>query len=757
MGDTETEDPPVDSEPVPTSDDALANLGVAQMDAPLAMRQSFYAPTIGARVRRPGQAEVAGTGARDAVNGRHNWVPIGPRNVGGRVRAIAIDPVNRQIMYAAPAAGGVYKSLDGAESWFPLWHDEPSLSLGALSICRANTQVIWAGTGESEAGGGETIPGAGVLRSPDGGETWRQPNAAELILGARVHALAAHPVVDDRCWAATDLGLFKTMDGGRTWTQYLGDRAVTDVVFATIGADLRLFAVLGGFGVDPGPPERHRPLVLRIDQPDHTDVPTLPQSTLLTNALPNGSPDTTVADPVFPLAGTFPAPAAGAGEPADAKLALYPGGAAGFADPVLYVVYANNAGNHFGLFRCRNLDAATPGALTWTRIPPLPLFRNELQGTYNLALAVSPANPNHLAFGMVELYLHENANANNPTVAQWKRAQMFDLFMIERGHHADHHHLVFAERPSAPFDGGLAAGTIVLWDANDGGVSACSNWPGSTTYPIGGENPNVRAEAILPIPAGAPVWRKRSHGISATQMYDLTQHPRLPTVLGCGFQDNGAFVSTGGPSWQMLLAADGGFVAFDPDDPYRLLVTWQSGVSEARFPGVLKDALPLLGEGVQNGLWPRELTDGFLRRDQPLFVADTVFHPSQPGRVFIARRNRVYGTRLTTGDRWIPEPVGHGIEIVHRPTTVNPQRSHIEVADTPGARALGFFAQRATTEAREDPRVVSRLRSLAGQPFVVTNGQELQLTFASDTGTTPVIRVPLTVGAGNLPVNGDRR
>ena len=235
-------------------------------------------------------------------------------------------------------------------------------------------------------------------------------------------------------------------------------------------------------------------------------------------------------------------------------------------------------------------------------------------------------------------------------------------------------------------------------------------------------------------------------------MYDLTQHPRLPSVLAfCGFQDNGAFVATGGPSWQMLLAADGGFVAFDPDDPYRLLVTWQSGVAESRFPGVLHGALPLLGEGVQNGLWPRELSDGFLRRDQPLFVADTVFHPSQPGRVFIARRNRVYGTRLTTGDRWIPEPVGHGIEIVHRPTTANPARSHIEVADTPGARALGLIAQRATTEAREDPRVVSRLRSLAGQPFAVTNGQELQLTFASDTATTPVIRAPLTVGAGNLP------
>ena len=97
-----------------------------------------------------------------------------------------------------------------------------------------------------------------------------------------------------------------------------------------------------------------------------------------------------------------------------------------------------------------------------------------------------------------------------------------------------------------------------------------------------------------------------------------------------------------------------------------MLVTWQSGIAETRFPGRLRQALPLLGDGVQDGLWPRELTDGFLHRDRALFVAETAFHPTQPGRVLTARRNRLYGTRRDDRRPLGPEPLGHGFEIVHR-------------------------------------------------------------------------------------------
>src|SRR5690606_26061769 len=65
-------------------------------------------------VEFPGQAAVNAplASGRQATPGQHNWIPTGPRNVGGRVRALAVDPNDPNILYAGPASGGVHKSLD---------------------------------------------------------------------------------------------------------------------------------------------------------------------------------------------------------------------------------------------------------------------------------------------------------------------------------------------------------------------------------------------------------------------------------------------------------------------------------------------------------------------------------------------------------------------------------------------------------------------------------------------------------------------
>src|SRR5690606_5257257 len=170
---------------------------------------------------------------------------------------------------------------------------------------------------------------------------------------------------------------------------------------------------------------------------------------------------------------------------------------------------------------------------------------------------------------------------------------------------------------------------------------------------------------VLPLPANVMTWRKRSHGISASQMYDLTQSPLLPTMAACGFQDNGVYVTTGGDTWHFVLGADGGFVAFDPTDPYRFLATWQSGISEVFFAGRIGDRLPPAGFFVQTFLWPREVALGFLPNDFPRFVADTVHHPQRPHRILNTRGNRLYGTR--DGETWAPEPVGRCIELQYQP------------------------------------------------------------------------------------------
>src|SRR5262245_48478632 len=217
MSDTPVD--PIEADPPPPPEEGLATpaspleKNPTPFDAPRDVKAQFYrgaGATVGASVRAPGDAETVGAGGRAPVRGQHNWVPIGPRNVGGRVRCITVDPGNARIMYAGPASGGIFKTIDAGETWFPLWHDEPSLSMGALAVSPSNASVVWAATGESATGGGETIPPSGVWRSTDRGVTWPPSAAAQAAFGqARVTALAPDPSTDAVCWATTDDGVFR--------------------------------------------------------------------------------------------------------------------------------------------------------------------------------------------------------------------------------------------------------------------------------------------------------------------------------------------------------------------------------------------------------------------------------------------------------------------------------------------------------------------------------------------------------------------
>src|SRR5262249_15831891 len=101
------------------------------------------------------------------------------------------------------------------------------------------------------------------------------------------------------------------------------------------------------------------------------------------------------------------------------------------------------------------------GAGPWPVVTFFGDFRDEDQGDYGLAIAVSPRNIGVLMLGMVEIYLTRNADNSNPGTATWSRAQWWQFFGFDRAHHADHHQLVFDRTTNPPG----------LWTANDGGVS----------------------------------------------------------------------------------------------------------------------------------------------------------------------------------------------------------------------------------------------------------------------------------------------
>src|SRR5207245_273237 len=112
-----------------------------------------------------------------------------------------------------------------------------------------------------------------------------------------------------------------------------------------------------------------------------------------------------------------------------------------------------------------------------------------------------------------------------------------------------------------------------LWVGSDGGISYTDDF--LAAYP-----PPILPASFGPPPTPKPRWRKRSYGIVAAQFTGFASHPAFPFICGGGMQDNGTFVSYGGPTWYRLFGADGGEIGFDPGDPRHFFASWQSDIEE---------------------------------------------------------------------------------------------------------------------------------------------------------------------------------
>ena len=166
------------------------------------------------------------------------WRQIGPFR-GGRALTIEGVPGEPDTYYFGAVAGGVWKTTDGGANWKPLFDKEPISSIGAITVAPSDHNVIYAGTGEG-AIRGDTTYGTGVFKSIDCGKTWtnvglkdtRQigalivdPRNADVVLVAALgHAFGPNQ----------ERGIFRTTDGGKTWTKVLSKDENTggiDVVF----------------------------------------------------------------------------------------------------------------------------------------------------------------------------------------------------------------------------------------------------------------------------------------------------------------------------------------------------------------------------------------------------------------------------------------------------------------------------------------------------------------------------------------------
>ncbi|MBK8978256.1 MAG: hypothetical protein IPM29_20315 [Planctomycetes bacterium] len=183
---------------------------------------------VGAFQRALGQrtALVAATAALDdggiAPSG---WVERGPFNVAGRSRTIAIDPRDTRILWSGGVSGGLWKSVDRGATWQPVDDWWTNLAIGCLVIAPGNPDVMYVGTGEgffnlnvARGVNRSAIRGAGVFKSTDGGATWTHLSATASW--EYVQRVAVSPTDPNLLLAAVRPGgIYRSTDGGSSWTQ----------------------------------------------------------------------------------------------------------------------------------------------------------------------------------------------------------------------------------------------------------------------------------------------------------------------------------------------------------------------------------------------------------------------------------------------------------------------------------------------------------------------------------------------------------
>ena len=163
---------------------------------------------------------------------------IGPAMMSGRVSDIAIDPENENVWYVTMGSSGVWKTENAGVTWKPIFDSQKSFSIGCVTIDPNNHFVIWVGTGEN-VGGRHMSFGDGIYKSEDGGKSWKNRG---LKASEHISKIIIHPENSDVLWVAVqgplwskggERGVYKSVDGGKTWKKTLGDDewvGVTDII-----------------------------------------------------------------------------------------------------------------------------------------------------------------------------------------------------------------------------------------------------------------------------------------------------------------------------------------------------------------------------------------------------------------------------------------------------------------------------------------------------------------------------------------------
>ncbi len=392
------------------------------------------------------------------------WRWLGPGNIGGRIRSLVIDPTNPDVMLAGSVGGGIWKTTNGGAAWFAVDDFMAVLSVASMAIDPVNPKIIFAGTGEGY-NNGDAIRGAGIFRSTDGGGTWTQlATTADDAAFWAVNRLAMSPN-GKTLLAATASGIYRSTNGGDTFKAVTTAIPAQDLQFHPTDSSR---AIASGWGSVAW--SRDGGLTWR-----------------LADGLPSG----------------------GSGR---IEIA--------YARSAPDIVYASVDEEGGSLYRSND------GGATFDLVSSRNLL--DRQGWYDNAIWVNPRNSNDVIVGGVMLRHSLDGGLT------WQE-------LI--GLHVDIHAIV--EQPG--YDD---KNNRTLFVANDGGV--------------------YKTADIRPASGALPTFEPLNNNLGVTQFYGGAGNSGTGVIVG-GSQDNGTLVyrPASGPIWTQTLGGDGGNTAADPVDESR--------------------------------------------------------------------------------------------------------------------------------------------------------------------------------------------
>jgi hypothetical protein len=630
-------------------------------------QRALPAGTIPAEVHRAAvQRELSATRALD--DGAQ-WTALGPApllglpydvdttNAGGRTLTVAIHPGDPNILFVGTAQGGIWKSSDRGASFAPVAEATlPTLAINILAFRPGDPTIMYAGTGEPN--GSESLYGAGLLRSSDGGTTWEQlpvRGGGWDFSYAAISGLRFDPRNPDTMFVTTatvaasapwfrtppnapQSGIFKSTDGGRSWTllraakRYtLSDGPAPSAGFldlesgGTAAPDLLYATELYGGIVKSEDGGATWTAITPFKANGFGDFPAdVAQITVVDSASHRYKTVPRIVDNVNP-------------ELRRVELGVSP------ANPdVVYAGYSATLRvdwNGDGLYDTRD-RTVTMGLLfrsddrgaTWRWLGSLdrgvPNYCGS-QCNYDNVLTVDPNDPNDIALGgsfdaggvlagvqmpwhgviwrstdggatWLDTTPHCEALASNARTSGGVTYYPCALSGSEHMIHPDIHTIVFG--PSGELyvgsDGGLFRGTLVPASA-----------PATRRRASG---------APLAFPGLRYTWEELNHGIGALQFYRIASHPTDPNILLGGMQDN-ACGWFDGAQWTARGGGDGTVAAFDPLDPSHVYLGAQFNVFRSDRGGA-----GTLGAGGWVTIFDNTTVSGESLSFVPVFALDPV-------------------------------------------------------------------------------------------------------------------------------------